>query len=578
MKYSVWWVGCWLWCLVTVCLPVTAQQWLDSAYLQTIRTDVYVLAADSMEGREAGTPGEVKAARYIASRFAGISVAPYFDTTYFQYFTFSDGYQYPEDGNHITITHSGFRVFGNRQQTLSLADFTPFPWGAAGSAEGRVVYAGYCLEGHLPRGLIPSGDPTQPHGSPPSHQPFKGKIVLARYDAPPGFTGRARGISGLMLAKARYAYELGAEAIILYDPLGTVGHVPGTSMPGEEVNIPVMFLHDQKTAASLPDGRMSITVTTERKRSTGKNVAAWINHGADQTIVVGAHYDHLGWGSFTSAHQGLPAIHPGADDNASGVAGMLALAQWLKSSDLNGKNYIFVAFSAEEKGLIGSRLFIEKEEITPENTFAMVNLDMIGRADPDEPVIHLQGTGTSPDWNEIIDLAGGRVPVRKVRGGITGSDQYHFYDAGIPVLFFFTGIHHDYHKPSDTPDKINYPGMKTVVELAIDILHVLDTLQTLPFERVVDESRGHRRTRQFSLGIVPGHGMDVTGLYVQEVTPQWPADKAGIIRGDVIIKLGTTVVENIHHYMNALQSITEGETVEVVVMRDGKPLSFQLQF
>jgi len=558
--------------------PLGAQHLSDSGYVSLMRRDMHVLTADSLEGREAGTPGERMAARYVAHRFEEIGLEPFFSTGWFHHFDFPDGYMWPDEENRLLVTFPGVRFRRGISCTLTTEAFTPLLWSGNGTAAGMVVDAGYCLHGYLPPGDHPMGGAHQKKPTAVSHRPFQGKVVLARYDAPPGYSGQVYGIAELMHAKARFAKEMGATAVIFYDPDSTALRVPGNGYVGDQAPLPVIFLYNASLAKSLPGTHAEVTITHKYKRSQSKNVAAWIPNGSDQTIIIGAHLDHLGWGSFNSRYHGAPMIHPGADDNASGVTGMLALAKYLNSSDLRGKNYLFVAFGAEEKGLIGSRHFAQPEIIHPDTIFAMFNLDMIGRVDTLDPGIELLGAGSSERWQEIIPLVETQLSVKPTRGGLSGSDHFHFYDNGIPVLFFFNGIHDDYHKPSDTPDKINYAGMTKVVELAIGMLHVLDTLSTLPFQQIDDEGRGHRRNRQFSLGIIPGHGMDVVGLYVQAVTTEGPAYHAGIFRGDVIVGMGDTPIENIQQYMAALGRITEGETLPVTVIRNGETLTLTLQF
>lgn len=556
---------------------LTGQQLLDDSFIKSMYKDVRVLTADSLEGREAGTMGELLAALYIAERLEKMNVAPLLDDCYYQDFIFSDGYEYPEEKNYLKVSLSSINK-SSTKVVISLKDYTPLPWGADGTVNSTVEYAGYSIEGFFPdnesrikRNVFRRKDNKSDN--------LEGKIFLVRYDKPENYDNDVS-IVKLMSDKVVYAEKMGAVAVIFYDPNNKIKRVPANylSYETEQAGIPIIFIHDKKQLDLIKDATIELTVKSEEKRSFGKNVIGFINNNAEQTIVIGAHYDHLGYGSYLSRNPGLPAIHPGADDNASGVAGILALAEWLSESDLKGKNYIFVAFSAEEKGLVGSREFVSMDRIDSEKVFAMLNFDMIGRVDREEPKISLFGAGSSPKWKEILSFIDSDVKGVPVEGGITGSDHYHFYENRIPVLFFFSGIHEDYHKPSDVIDKINFQGMRNVMEYSINLLHILDTLKSLPFTEVdQDNQRRSRRTDRVSLGIVPGHGVDVTGVMVDDVIRNRPASEGGMRKGDIIINIDGNDIRNIMQYMRVLDNINEGQKIEVIVIRNNEPLTLFLQ-
>jgi hypothetical protein len=556
---------------------LSAQQYLERRYLNGMYQDLLILAGDSLEGREAGSMGELYAALYIAERFEVLDIKPFFDGCYYQDFDFSDGYAFPEESNSLSFSHLPGREPDDKV-SLTPEHFFPYPWGSFGVASGIVADAGYCLPGYLPTLTEPKKSQRKTPAKQVDTSLYADKILLVRYEAPPGYSGNRTGMSELIFDKASYASSLGAAGVIFWDPQGTLKHAPGIYFTGKNLQIPLVFLPDPSLAQILPGATAGMKVQGEKRRSIGKNVAGWIDNGAEKTIVIGAHFDHLGWGIGNSRYDGPPAIHYGADDNASGVAGMLALAEWLKYSGLKGKNYLFVAFSAEEKGLIGSRVFAETDPINQERILAMINYDMIGRVDTLNPEISLLGSGSSPRWGELLSQVTEDVVGKPVQGGLSGSDHYHFYRKEIPVLFFFNGLHDDYHKPSDVIEKINFNGLRDVVEYTIELFHILDTVSTLPYAEVADQDRGSRPKRKFSLGIVPGHGMDVEGVYVQEVNADGAAKAAGILRGDTIVQLGSIPVQNMQHYMQALGEIKAGEPMEVIVLRDGKRVKLSLQF
>ena len=565
-----------------------SQQILDDSYLQQMKQDVRILSSDSLEGREAGTIGEMLAALYIAERFEELDLKPWYDGCYFQSFTFTDGYEFPEDSNHVSITFDAKGGGVRHAITLTADRYTPLPWGADATVSGVVFDAGYCLKGVAVESTTKekrrraNNRSTQAQAASPEpagDQDTKGKLFLVRYDAP-SFYDAEQGVYELMLSKARYAEARGAAGVLFYDPQGDVARVPANYFKWDEVQIPVVFFHEKETALSLPGATVTMQIMSAKRRSSSQNVAAWIDNGAEQSIVIGAHYDHLGWGIYNTRHKGLPEIHPGADDNASGVAGMIALAGWLKQSSLTNRNYIFAAFSAEEKGLIGSNRFVEDERVSDSTIFAMINFDMIGRVDEDDPVVSLLAAGSSPAWGEIIDLISEDVKAKPVNGGTSGSDHHYFYYNSIPVLFFFTGLHEDYHKPSDVVDKINFHGMRDVIEYSALMMSVLDTLQLLPFQEVEESSRTSRRAVQFSLGIIPDHATDVQGVKVQDVLKQRPAETAGIRKGDVIINISGSEIRNMYDYMRALNNVVieRGYRIDIIVLRNGEELDLFFEF
>jgi aminopeptidase YwaD len=558
---------------------LSGQQLLDDRYILQMKQDMQVLATDSLEGREAGSMGELYAALYIADRFELLGLKTWFDGCYYQDFDFSDGVEYLPETNHLGVSYFIHEEHVPQALKLSVGDFTPLSWGSDGVVSGLVVDAGFCLKDHLPTKINRGKS-----GKKSKNVPFDplaemaGKIVLARFDAPSDYAGSTKNVVSLMVEKAQFAAANGALAVIFHDPDQIARNVPGTHYPYDQTPIPVIFMHDADKAANLPVSEVQLTVTSSRKRGIGKNVVAWIDNGAPQTVLIGAHYDHLGWGIGNSRHDGLPEIHYGADDNASGVTGMLVLAQWLQESNLKGKNYLFAAFSAEEKGLIGSRVLAEHESISNKHIFAMINFDMIGRVNIDKPEIQILASGSSPAWEGLLSLVKEDVKSTPVKSGLNGSDHHHFYKDSIPVLFFFNGIHDDYHKPTDVIEKINYNGLRDVVEYTILLLHHLDTLSVLPYERVEEAETSSRRGGKTSLGIIPAHGVDVEGLLVQDVIPQRPAALAGIIKGDIIVQLAGVEVKNIQHYMKALDLIKEGQQVPVTILRDKISKQFILQF
>jgi len=314
------------------------------------------------------------------------------------------------------------------------------------------------------------------------------------------------------------------------------------------------------------------------KKISGRNVLARIDNQAENTIIIGAHFDHLGWGDENSLFKGEKAIHHGADDNGSGVAAMLVLAERLKKSKLKGNNYLFIAFSGEEKGLWGSNHFCKNPltELTKVNY--MLNMDMVGRLDAKTKKLALYGTGTSPVWDAIVEKQKGKFELIKDPSGVGPSDHTSFYLQDIPVLHFFTGQHEDYHRPSDTAEKLNYEGIVEVVDFMERIIKTLNKSPKLPFTKTQDKDSQKSPKFSVTMGVVPDYMFSGEGMRVDGVSEDKPAARAGILKGDIIIQLGDSTITDMMSYMRALSSFAKGDTTRVRINRNGEIQKLPVEF
>lgn len=311
----------------------------------------------------------------------------------------------------------------------------------------------------------------------------------------------------------------------------------------------------------------------------GRNVVAYINNDAAQTVVIGAHYDHLGWGGEGSLHSsGEKAIHNGADDNASGVAAMIALAEALKDGP-SSNNYLFIAFSGEEKGLWGSNYYSKNATIPVDNMNYMINMDMVGRLN-EENTLAINGTGTSPVWKDLISGHEMKKDMKVVESasGIGPSDHTSFYLQDIPVLHFFTGQHEDYHKPSDDADKVNYEGITEVATYIYKLIEEADDNGKLAFSKTKEEDNKNAPRFKVTLGVVPDYLFDGEGMRIDGIRKNKPAQKAGLLKGDVVIQLGDIKVKDMMSYMKALANFEEGQKTTVKVLRGEEEIEKELQF
>jgi Zn-dependent M28 family amino/carboxypeptidase len=325
-----------------------------------------------------------------------------------------------------------------------------------------------------------------------------------------------------------------------------------------------------------PHEQAQVGVSADSAGITGYNVLGLIDNPSDEVVVIGAHYDHLGMGDFSSLYRGEKAVHNGADDNASGVAAMMHLARVLSRMDLK-KDILFIGISGEEKGLWGSNYFTKNPTIDLSKVNYMINMDMIGRLDM-EKGLAVHGTGTSPIWNWMLDNSNlDSLKLIKNESGVGPSDHTSFYLQDIPVLHFFSGQHEDYHKPGDDAEKINIEGILKIASLIERIVIDLDDEEKIEFTKTKDESRNSPRFT-VTLGVVPDYLFDGKGMRIDGVSEDKPAKKAGIQKGDIVIQLGDSSIVDMMSYMRALSSFKKGDNTTVSIDRNGEVLKFEIQF
>jgi hypothetical protein len=305
----------------------------------------------------------------------------------------------------------------------------------------------------------------------------------------------------------------------------------------------------------------------------GRNIIGWINNNAETSIIVGAHYDHLGWGDQSSLSE-TRAIHNGADDNASGVAALLLLAKRLKKKKLN-HNIIFIAFTGEEKGLLGSHYFMDN--FNAESIHCMINMDMIGRLDSLNQLA-IYGVGTSPHFIPTIEeLNQDRFGLKLDSSGLGPSDHTSFYLNDVPVLHFFTGQHAQYHKPEDDVELINFEGLYSVSTYIESLIRELDKEVKLEFTKTKDKKAGKRKFK-VTLGVMPDYLYRGEGLKIDGVKSDRVADHAQLKRGDIVTKIGNIEVKSMNDYMTVLNTYNPGDTVELTYLRDNKKHTVEITF
>lgn len=518
---------------------------------------VSALADDSMMGRESGTEGELKAMYYIAGQFKNIGLQPLPEKNYWIPFTFSEGYTY-ETGN--IVFHN--KTYKYPTYITYLNPLVSYRF------NGKLFFAGNGLLDDDYKGLDAG---------------VNKNIIIAidinfsdscKNPADPNY-------SRLLETAVAKATALNPEGVILVSSnpkkFPSVGFI---NTENARPNVPVISGGKtiSKQILKHRDEELKSDCVFSRNEKTGYNVAAYIDNGKPTTIAFGAHYDHLGFGGKSSL-SGDSAIHNGADDNASGTSMLIETARMIYEKDFNQHNYLFVAFGAEEKGLLGSKAFLNQNNIDGKKIIAMLNFDMVGRMDTTNPTLNIIGTGTAGEWDSLISVSyKGPVTIRKSESGIAGSDQMSFYLKQIPVLFFITGMHEDYHKPSDDAEKINRSGMADVFYIVENITMALNGMDHLSFMRSESGGNGRARKPGVTLGIIPDHAWDGKGLRIDAVTTGKTADKAGLLAGDIITQIDDTPVTDIMSYMKALSGYKKGDKAKITYLRGQTENSVEVVF
>jgi hypothetical protein len=583
--------------IVLACASLFSQTDDDA---QRYLNEVKVLSSPEMEGRGDGTKGLTLAAQMLADHYRKLGLEPAGTEGYFQPFSLITGAKIAGE-NHFDIYDSpGTEI----KHSLKLnEDYVPFSFSDSGSASGQLVFAGY-------------GASADEFG----YDDYAGidvkekVVVLLRYE-PPGFAAKNGNTvmtqHSQLVAKAINARNHGAKAVIIVngklpageeDVLTRFGSVSGPVNSGivlvqaknaaverwfQAAGKSLAEVQEQINSSTKPSSfafpaglSVSLQVGIETERATVNNVLAYLPGRTDEYVILGAHYDHLGRGNFDSlAPSQIGQIHPGADDNASGTAGVMELARHFAS--MKGKlrrGILFMNFAGEELGLLGSAHWVESPTRPLDKAVAMLNMDMIGRIKDDK--VFIGGVGTGSTFKIVLDSAEHRTPFKfeASPGGYSSSDHTSFVTRKIPVLFFFSGLHSDYHKPSDTWDKINARSAVRLLDVVANVAEQLDVAADRPQFVAVAEDRpaggaGGRGGYGPWFGSIPDFGQIESGVKFSDVTPGSPAAKAGLKAGDVLVQFGDKPIKNLYDFTDALRRSKVGDVVEVKVLRDGQPLA-----
>ncbi len=524
----------------------------DKTILGNLEIEIHYLSDDKLEGRRAGTKGEKLASDFIIGEFQKLNLQPKGENNkWVQPFEIKEGKQINQP-THFLVNNKEFELE---------KDYFPLTFSATKNVEGMPAIA-----------LQESGVPWF----------VDLKEILETNQNNPHFD-----ISEALHAKVKECAKKGATAVIFYNTSGTEDNIAFDPKDRSEIaSIPVIYVSKEAKRKYLKDESASldvkINVDINEKKRTGYNVLGFYNNGASTTVVIGAHYDHLGYGEDgNSLYRGPEKmIHHGADDNASGVAAMIELAKLLKQSKLRNNNYLFIAFSGEELGLFGSKFFTEHPTAHLASINYMINMDMVGRLNDSSHALTIGGYGTSPAWGHLFGRNDGKnyFRIKYDSSGTGPSDYTSFYRKNIPVLFFFTGMHNDYHKPTDEYQKINYNGELQVVKYIFSLIEDLNSQGKLVFTQTRETPSSSAAHFSVTLGIMPDYTFSGSGVRIDGISDGRPAQKAGLKTGDIIIKLGEYPVSSLEIYMQALSKFKKGDSTKVQYSRGNETEEVLVQF
>lgn len=567
-----------------------------------IKKDVTYLASDALEGRRTGTKGATDAARYIASEFSRLGLKPLAGSAtgresvsrYLQGFPYVSG---------VTLGKRNFLSFspryGPEAVVIEIAgtDWLPLGFSSSATVDGDLVFVGYGITaselnhddyangkatGKIAIALQGTPDGANPHGPFARFEGVRWKAVAARNAGAKGLIVIAREANFKDDRLARLAYDntagdAGLPVIVISRAAADrVFKAAGVSLSQLEQSA-----NDQAASPALT-GQINLTTDLVRNEVPAYNVIGMLE-GSDpllkkEVIIIGAHYDHLGRGGDGSLAPNSGDIHHGADDNASGTAGVLELARLFTAQKPKPKRTIvFMAFGGEEEGLLGSNYYVNHPLLPLANTVAMINMDMIGRMKDRRLIIG--GVGTAREWRDIMAAdADKSFQLTLNEDGFGPSDHSSFYAKQIPVLFFWTGTHNDYHKPSDTFEKINYDDEALILKMVAGIVNHLDAAdKRLTYTTAKSDAAPRTGGFRVYLGTIPNYADSNDGLLIEGVRENSPAANAGLKAGDRVVKIGTREIKNVYDYTAALGEMKAGEEYVVEIVRGTERLSLKIK-
>lgn len=522
-----------------------AEEKANAELLTNLKTHIQYLADDKLEGRRTGSAGELLAMQYLAQQYRQIGLEPKGSNGYIQEFEINEGKQ--------LVPETRLRI--DDQVLEPMTDYIPLAFSAAQHVKGDAAMALH-----------------------ENRQPWFHdlKDVLEDNKTNPHFDVEAD-----IKRSAALAVTKGATAFFVYNSSTLIDNIQFNKHDTSAASrIPVVYITAKGLKKYFSDRSATLAIELQTgfsdKVRKARNLVGFINNNAATTVILGAHYDHLGYGEDKNALDTGHIIHNGADDNASGTAALIELARLLKQKAPANNNYLVMHFSGEEMGLLGSKYWIEHPtmQITPNY---MINMDMVGRYDTAHKLT-VGGYGTSPVWGDVWKTTNSPLVVKFDSTGSGPSDHASFYRSNIPVLFLFTGSHSDYHKATDDWNKINYEGERDIVKLVYEVIQSADSKGKLVFTKTAEPKIGRSNKFTVSLGVMPDYGYSGTGVRIDGISPGKLAEKTGLQAGDVLLQLGDYKFVDVMSYMESLGNFKKGDKTTLRIKRGNEEKVFNIEF
>jgi hypothetical protein len=517
----------------------------DADLIQHLKGHIQFLSSDQLEGRRAGTVGEQKAVNYIIAQYKGLAIKPMGTNGFIQAFPIDEGKKFASNAfvkinNQKAIIDSDFFALSN-SGTNHFSATASF----ASANANKVVFKDI--------NEVLTSNSTNPH-----------------FD-----------INEWLINTTSNLKDKSVVALFLYNTGNLVDNIQFNKYDTTKaLAIPVVYFTKQGVAKLFKDfsGVFNIdaNIQFEHPTRTAHNVVGFIDNKAKNTVIIGAHLDHLGYNEDKHGLDLNNFIHNGADDNASGTAALIELAKSLTQDAPKNNNYLIIHFSGEELGLLGSKYWLDHPTYNGNFNY-MINMDMVGRYDTARKLT-IGGYGTSSKWSQIMANTPTTLLTHYDSAGTGPSDHASFYRKDMPVLFMFTGSHSDYHKATDDWDKINYEGEKEVVKLVQAIIKNTDGYEKLDFLKTREQSMGKSTKFSVSLGVMPDYAFTGTGVRIEGATEGKLAEKLGLKKSDVLMQLGDYKLIDVMGYMQALGKFKKGDKTTLIIKRGTEEIKYDIQF
>ncbi len=518
----------------------------DKITFANAEAHIKYLADDKLEGRRAGTRGEQLAMEYIITQFKKDGLAPKGTNGFVQEFEINEGKQFTENENKFLV---------NDRPLELKKDYYPLAFSENATVSGSASLS-----------LREEGEPWF----------WDVKDVLDESKDNPHFD-----VNLAIKQQAAHAEKENGKALFVFNSSTSTDNILFDKNDTTAIfHIPVVYITKDGLQKYFPNAtdiyNIELHVSLAPKKTIANNIIGYLNFNAPQTIIIGAHYDHLGFGDDGNSLDGAGQIHNGADDNASGTAALIELGRLLQKTKARNSNYLFIAFSGEELGLLGSKYWLQHPSLNIVPNY-MINMDMVGRYDSSRKLT-IGGYGTSPVWGPVFATTTDKNLVIKFDSSGSGpSDHASFYRNDIPVLFFFTNSHSDYHKASDDWDKINFRGETEIIDYIIKVINAANDKGKLLFTKTRDQEM-RSISLPVTLGIMPDYGFTGTGVRIEVVSKGKTAEHTGLQAGDVLLQLGEYKFVDMQTYMGALQKFKKGDKTQVHFKRSDKEMMLDVQF